>query len=151
MCIICVSPRSVRQPSEATIRAMFARNPHGAGYMVARDGRVRISKGYMSVDGLLAALRQEHFTAKDPVVYHFRISTQAGVSPYMTHPASSGAILANVYFQLVGDNVEVSWNNEDAEDEVRFYSLSGGAKVQKTFFVNVVDEFLKNYALHWFA
>ena len=86
MCIICVSPRSVRQPSESTIRAMFARNPHGAGYMVARDGRVRISKGYMSVDGLLAALRQEHFTAKDPVVYHFRISTQAGVSPYMTHP-----------------------------------------------------------------
>ena len=65
MCIICVSPRSVRQPSESTIRAMFARNPHGAGYMVARDGRVRISKGYMSVDGLLAALRQEHFTAKE--------------------------------------------------------------------------------------
>ena len=86
MCIICVSPRKVRQPSLATIRTMFQRNPHGAGYMVARDGVVRISKGYMDVDSFIAAIRAERFTAKDAVVYHFRISTQAGVNPEMTHP-----------------------------------------------------------------
>ena len=86
MCIICVSPRKVRQPSLATIRIMFQRNPHGAGYMVARDGVVRISKGYMDVDSFIAAIRAERFTAKDAVVYHFRISTQAGVNPEMTHP-----------------------------------------------------------------
>ena len=50
MCIICVSPRKVRQPSLATIKTMFLRNPHGAGYMFARDGKVHISKGYMDVE-----------------------------------------------------------------------------------------------------
>ena len=86
MCIICVSPAKVRQPSTKTIRTMFEQNPHGAGYMYARDGMVHISKGYMNIDDFLSALHDEHFTAKDPVVYHFRISTQAGVNPQMTHP-----------------------------------------------------------------
>ena len=86
MCIICVSPKRVRQPNVTTIRRMFRNNPDGAGYMYARDGMVHISKGYMNINDFLNALRDEHFTAKDPVVYHFRISTQAGVNPEMTHP-----------------------------------------------------------------
>ena len=86
MCIICVSPKLVRQPNVTTIRRMFQNNPDGAGYMVARDGKVIISKGFMNVDEYIEAIRAEHFTAKDPVVYHFRISTQAGVNPQMTHP-----------------------------------------------------------------
>ena len=86
MCIICVSPKRVRQPNVTTIRRMFQNNPDGAGYMVARDGKVLISKGFMNVDEYIEAIRAEHFTAKDPVVYHFRISTQAGVNPQMTHP-----------------------------------------------------------------
>ena len=86
MCIICVSPKRVRQPNVTTIRRMFRNNPDGAGYMVARDGKVIISKGFMNVDEYIEAIRAEHFTAKDPVVYHFRISTQAGVNPEMTHP-----------------------------------------------------------------
>ena len=86
MCIICASRINVRQPGEAAIRRMFANNPHGAGYMFARDGKVHIHKGYMDVESFLADIRAEHFTAKDPVVYHFRISTQAGVNPQMTHP-----------------------------------------------------------------
>ena len=86
MCIICVSPTGTKQPTFDTIRTMFKRNPHGAGYMFARDGKVHIHKGFMDIDSLLAALRSEHFTKKDAVVYHFRISTQAGVNPQMTHP-----------------------------------------------------------------
>ena len=86
MCIICVSRSGVRQPGEATIRAMFLNNPHGAGYMVARGGRVEIHKGFMRLDEYLRAIREERFTAADSVVYHFRISTQAGVNPEMTHP-----------------------------------------------------------------
>ena len=86
MCIICVSKSGVRQPGEATIRAMFLRNPHGAGYMFARGGRVQIHKGFMDLDDYLRAIRKERFTPQDSVVYHFRISTQAGVNPEMTHP-----------------------------------------------------------------
>ena len=49
MCIICVSRSGVRQPGEATIRAMFLNNPHGTGYMFARDGWVTIHKGFMDL------------------------------------------------------------------------------------------------------
>ena len=86
MCIICVSPARTRQPSISQIKTMFRNNPHGAGYMFARDGRVQIHKGFMDVASFLDAIRGDHFTAKDSVVYHFRISTQAGVNPEMTHP-----------------------------------------------------------------
>ena len=86
MCIICVSPARTRQPSISQIKMMFTNNPHGAGYMFAREGRVHIHKGFMDIDSFLSAVNAEHFTAKDSVVYHFRISTQAGVNPEMTHP-----------------------------------------------------------------
>ena len=65
---------------------MFRNNPHGAGFMVARNGKVEISKGYMNIENFVSAIRLQHFTAKDSVVYHFRISTQADVTPEMTHP-----------------------------------------------------------------
>ena len=86
MCVICVSEKGVRQPSEREIRKMFAKNPDGAGYMVARGGRVRIEKGFMNAEALLATLRDEKFGKDDVVVYHFRISTQAGVNQQMTQP-----------------------------------------------------------------
>ena len=86
MCIICVSPARTRQPSISQIKTMFMNNPHGAGYMFAREGRVHIHKGFMDIDSFLNAVKAEHFTAKDSVVYHFRISTQAGINPEMTHP-----------------------------------------------------------------
>ena len=66
------------------------------------------------------------------------------------HPASSGAILADLYFQLVGDNVEISWNNEDAEEGVEFTFKVGGCKIPVTEFKSVINSFLKEYALHWF-
>ena len=86
MCIICVSPTGIRQPNDTTLRTMFHRNPHGAGYMVARGGKVTIHKGFMNLEEFLRAIHSERFTAEDSVVYHFRISTQAGVNPEMTHP-----------------------------------------------------------------
>lgn len=86
MCVICASPKGVRQPTEKEITTMFENNPDGAGYMTVRDGKVIIHKGFMLLDDLLRQLRLEAFTAADPVVYHFRISTQAGVNPQMTHP-----------------------------------------------------------------
>ena len=86
MCIICVSKSGVQQPTDTTLRAMFRRNPHGAGYMYARDGKVTIHKGFMNIEDFLSAVHAERFTPQDSVVYHFRISTQAGVNPEMTHP-----------------------------------------------------------------
>ena len=86
MCVICASPKGTRQPSISEIKSMFWRNPDGAGYMYARDGKVFIHKGFMNLTDFMNAIKAEHFTAKDSVVYHFRISTQAGINPTMTHP-----------------------------------------------------------------
>lgn len=66
------------------------------------------------------------------------------------HTASSGAILADVYFQLVGDYVEISWNNEDAEDNVVFDSLLGGCRIEKELFISEINDFLNAYAMHWY-
>jgi len=86
MCIICISGAGIAQPTQATIRTMFDRNPHGAGYMYSRNGRVTIHKGFMDCDEFITQIAREKFTADDVVIYHFRISTQAGVNPEMTHP-----------------------------------------------------------------
>ena len=86
MCVICVSEKGVKQPTKETLATCFRNNPHGAGYMLARNGKVFIHKGFMDFEDFWRAIRSEHLTAADPVVYHFRISTQAGVKPEMTHP-----------------------------------------------------------------
>lgn len=86
MCIIAVSKKGVKQPTLEQLKNMYRNNPDGAGYMYARDGVVHIHKGFMTQNEFLRAVHEEHFTADDPVVYHFRISTQAGIVPTMTHP-----------------------------------------------------------------
>lgn len=86
MCIIAVSKAGVKQPSLDQLRSMYTHNPHGAGYMYARNGKVTIHKGLMTWEDFQRAVKAEGFTDADPVVYHFRISTQAGVTPTMTHP-----------------------------------------------------------------
>lgn len=86
MCVICVSKKGVRQPNKQEINNMWESNPHGAGYMFVRDGLVNIRKGFMTLEDFKASIESEHFTSEDVVVYHFRISTQAGVTPEMTHP-----------------------------------------------------------------
>ena len=77
MCVICVSSKGAKQPSEETIRKMFRANPHSAGYMFARDGKVEIHKGYQAIEELMWDLNYENFTEQDVVIYHFRIATQA--------------------------------------------------------------------------
>ena len=66
------------------------------------------------------------------------------------HGASNGAILADVYFQLVDDLVEISWNNEEPDEGIEFCAIQGGARIQEDTFYFIVNEFLKEYALHWF-
>lgn len=86
MCVICVKRRGVRMPTEAEARAMWDRNPDGAGYMYARDGQVVIKKGFLDYEGFKASLASEGLTCDDALIVHFRISTQAGVTPTMCHP-----------------------------------------------------------------
>ena len=62
------------------------------------------------------------------------------------HPAASGAILADLYFQQNGNKVEISWNNTDTDDGVRFTNLEGGFSIDKNIFIDVINTFLGVYA-----
>ena len=86
MCVIAISPKGKRIPSESELLRMWINNPHGGGYMVARHGRVEIHKGFMIWEDFIRSVRSEKFTKNDPVVFHFRIATQGGICPEMTHP-----------------------------------------------------------------
>lgn len=86
MCVICVSRKGFQQPDLDTLKTMFRNNPHGAGYMFARSGKVYIKKGFMKEHEFLKAVKAEEFTPNDVVVYHCRISTGAGVAPKYCHP-----------------------------------------------------------------
>ena len=66
------------------------------------------------------------------------------------HPASGGSILADLYFQLIEENIEISWNNQEPEEGVKFRYKLGGVKVEKEQFIEEVNLFLKAYANQWF-
>ena len=55
------------------------------------------------------------------------------------------------FFQVVGENVEISWDNRSGEDGVTFQSESGGVRIPRKLFFDTVDAFLKDYADHWYS
>ncbi len=68
------------------------------------------------------------------------------IARHRWHSASSGAILADLYFQQIGNTVEISWNNHDAEDGIHFTTIEGGFVIDKEIFVGVVNAFLNAYS-----
>ncbi len=65
------------------------------------------------------------------------------------HTASSGAILADVFFQLAGNQVEISWDNRDMDEGVHSTSVTGVARVPRNVFTAIVDSFLRSYDQYW--
>lgn len=89
MCVIMAKPKGIDMPDDDTIHNMWVRNPDGAGFMYAKDGRVHIEKGFMKLDALRAALKRTAKTVdfkNTAVVMHFRITTHGGTKPENTHP-----------------------------------------------------------------
>lgn len=87
MCIICYIPTGAELPEFATFERMNKANNDGAGFMYADGRNVNIYKGYNDVRELYADVldtREQHPRA--PIVAHFRISTQGGNPPELTHP-----------------------------------------------------------------
>lgn len=86
MCVIVYKPAASKMPSLDDLRKCFEANPDGAGLMwPGDDGYVHIRKGLMTWDAFESAVLSRDFAGK-PVVFHFRISTQGGIQPGLTHP-----------------------------------------------------------------
>lgn len=89
MCVIAVKPSGVRMPDSDTIARMWAHNPDGAGIMYAHAGKVRIDKGYMTLNDFsqhVKKLSQSIDLTKSAVIMHFRITTHGGTKPENCHP-----------------------------------------------------------------
>ena len=91
MCVIVYKPTGVKMPTIADLKACFKANPDGAGYMLPYNNKVVIRKGFMTYDefqkDILTFVRKHKIDpVKTPVVLHFRITTQGGVSAPLCHP-----------------------------------------------------------------
>ena len=92
MCIAVYKPAGVKMPSKKTLSNCFNANSDGAGFMFSYENKVHIKKGYMSFNAFYKALNSElkrysKNGGKDlPMVLHFRITSQGGVKPSLTHP-----------------------------------------------------------------
>ncbi len=107
----------------------------------------------VDVDGEFASIKdinaREFDTDDEEEFDDYYDALDAWNSNHRWHPVSNGTILADVYFQQVGDCVEISWNNTDCEEGVTFKFDIGGACVSKEEFCSQVNAFLNAYADHW--
>lgn len=113
MCIICSKAKGVDMPSKETINNMWTRNPDGAGFMYAVDGKVKIRKGFMTLDALEEALAEaeKEVNLKDTgVVLHFRITTHGGTCAENTHPFAITDNIKRLQKTSVNTDVGVAHN-----------------------------------------
>lgn len=73
----------------------------------------------------------------------------AYVWPRSWHHTCDEAMFPHLYFRILGKNVEISWNNREAEEGVVFDSEAGSALVPLATFRDVVSRFVAAYLRHW--
>lgn len=86
MCVIAYFPKKAKEPKRTDLKAMWSKNPDGAGMMwIEKDG-VHYSKGYFDFEefykDFLIIKRDYNFEC----AVHFRIATSGGVNQEMCHP-----------------------------------------------------------------
>lgn len=93
MCIAIYKPAGKKMPAKSNFKNCFSNNGDGAGYMYSYNGKVYIEKGLMTLSDFKKSLKNtfKSLKIKDNgeslhMVFHFRISTQGGVQPELTHP-----------------------------------------------------------------
>ncbi|MBP3713387.1 MAG: hypothetical protein J6I69_02320 [Bacilli bacterium] len=87
MCVIMYKPSNAKLPNRKTFEKCFKANPDGAGYMFVKDNKVIIHKGFSDLENMLDSINSESVDFnKTALICHFRISTQGGVNPSLTHP-----------------------------------------------------------------
>lgn len=89
MCIIVYKPAGVEMPAKTVWENCWSSNHDGIGLMYREKGKVRIKKGFMSLQAFEKALehlkRKTDLNALDLVV-HFRFATHGTVNPGNCHP-----------------------------------------------------------------
>lgn len=111
MCIIAYKPNNTKMPDYDILKTMFERNPDGSGFMLIKQNKVHIEKGFMDFKSFYKALkRYKNEWYNKPFVLHFRISTQAGVNKECCHPfplTDNMAVLKKLHYD---SNIGIAHN-----------------------------------------
>ena len=98
MCVIAFSPKGVDIPTTEQLKQMWEHNPDGAGYaFVGNGGKVFYRKGFMTLDKLLADLKNPERFKNTNFAIHFRIGTSGKNDNRTCHPFP----ISNSYGDLV--------------------------------------------------
>lgn len=85
MCVIIIKKKGIPMPSKESLERCWKVNPDGAGFSIKHPHQeVHYQKGFSNFESFYNAVKK--FNMDDEVVMHFRIATQGGVNPPMTHP-----------------------------------------------------------------
>lgn len=112
MCIIVYKPNTSKFPKKDILKNCFSNNDDGAGYMYAVNGNVIIRKGFMKFKEFWddVSKTRKKFGDDIPYVMHFRISTQAGINPTITHPYPVSENLSDLKSLKSVTNIGVAHN-----------------------------------------
>lgn len=95
MCIIAYIPKGGPLPKRETLEFCWESNPHNAGFMYVKDGRLVIHKKEKRDEFL--DLFYKTYTPDSPFVMHMRYATHGSVSLENTHPFRVDKTLAFVH------------------------------------------------------
>lgn len=118
MCIAILKPEGLSVTKE-TLRNCFQNNSDGAGFAIARRGKLIVRKGYFTFDKFWRAYRAE--TAKDnPVaLIHFRIATHGTVNEDNCHPFKVSNDLAFIHNGIIN----ISTKSDETKSDTQHFNM----------------------------
>ena len=123
MCVAIFKPKE-EQISKEILKRCWESNPHGAGFMYAKDGRIKVAKELTSFKKFLRVFREHENSAKGcDVVIHFRIMTHGVLDYRNTHPHRVNNETWLVHNGIIDDHC---YKNAKLSDTVKFCKMLGG-------------------------
>lgn len=135
MCIIVYRPVGEVFPSDEVLAHCWSVNPHGAGFMYAKEGKLVIEKGFMTLEAFMFA----YITIPEAVsaVLHFRIGTHGANTPENTHPWPVIHTSESVSLAMVHNGVLAGYGDREYSDSRDFAENLAPLGVNGPFHPNV--------------
>jgi len=124
VCIAILKPKESKIKTE-TLRECWESNPHGAGFMYAKNNRVIVRKELKNFERFLKEYRK-HEQIGGKMVIHFRIMTHGKLDYKNTHPHR---VNNNTWLVHNGVISQHSYKNAKLSDTVKFCKMLAGLPV----------------------
>jgi hypothetical protein len=118
MCLAIFKPKGV------TIKKKYLRNgwdanEDGAGFAIARDGRIEIQKGFFTFKEFYSAFREVN-NARETAIVHFRFATHGVTNAINCHPFS---VCGDKYAMIHNGVIDIECVDKALSDTAHFSEL----------------------------